>query len=397
MFLTAAGVSACDKMEQPTKPEARQEGSDFFDAGRPEVGSPLPFLTREQRRLFERGRAVFQFVFTEETGLGPLFNADGCATCHAMPAVGGVGPQIETHATLRVGDDCDEQDEINGGSVVQNEVTELARGVGVVNEEPPAGTDVGRRTTPDLFGFGLLEAVPEEEILSRADPEDRNRDGISGRPNRSEEGHLGRFGRKAALADLLDFIADAFIYEQGITNPPDEVDEQTLAQFPGVPLPDGADPADDPEVSEEDVLATTTFVRFLAPPAPLRLDWSGEQGRRLFGRIGCADCHVPALRTGRSSVRALSNKVVYAYSDLLLHDMGPALADVCSGEARPAEFRTEPLMGVRFANAFLHDGRAATLEEAILAHGGEGARARARFGRLSRGERAALLRFLKSL
>jgi CxxC motif-containing protein (DUF1111 family) len=114
-------------------------------------------------------------------------------------------------------------------------------------------------------------------------------------------------------------------------------------------------------------------------------------------RIGCASCHFPALVTGPNRVAALSLKIVRAYTDLLLHDMGPDLADICLGVAEPAEFRTEPLMGLRFKTAFLHDGRAASIEQAIAAHGGEAARARGRFLRLSAGERYALLKFLGGL
>ena len=117
----------------------------------------------------------------------------------------------------------------------------------------------------------------------------------------------------------------------------------------------------------------------------------------IFVGIGCASCHVPALVTGPSPVRALSLKIFLPYTDLLLHDMGPALADICLGDALPSEFRTEPLMGLRFATTLLHDGRAATIAEAIRLHGGEASRTRDRFLRLSTGERFALLKFLRSL
>ena len=117
----------------------------------------------------------------------------------------------------------------------------------------------------------------------------------------------------------------------------------------------------------------------------------------IFGTIGCASCHVPALRTGKAAERALSFQTVQAYTDLLLHDMGPERADICLGLARPSEFRTEPLMGLRFVDKFMHDGKAQSVDEAIHLHGGEGAASRRRFERLSPERRAALLRFLKSL
>jgi CxxC motif-containing protein (DUF1111 family) len=340
---------------------------------------------------------VFQAVFTPTTGLGPLFNADGCATCHGAPAVGGVGVQIESHATGLVAGECEEHDDINGGAVLQSNATPRLIAAGLTQERVATelpNIAVGRRTTPDLFGFGLLEAVSDAEILRRADPDDRNRDGVSGRPHITEEGAIGRFGRKAQVPDLLDFITDAFIYEQGITSE-DEPEEQS--NF-GLDLPPDVDEAPDPEISEDDIARTVGFVQLLAPPRPRDLDHRGRQGREMFSRIGCTTCHVPALRTGASHpLRALRNRVVQAYTDLLLHDMGEELADICNGEAEPSEFRTEPLMGVRFSLSFLHDGRARSIDEAILMHGGEGRRARERYGRLSSRDRANLLRFVGSL
>ena len=138
------------------------------------------------------------------------------------------------------------------------------------------------------------------------------------------------------------------------------------------------------------------FVRLLAPPEQ-KLTREARQGREVFERTGCARCHVPALRTGDSPVPALRHREVAAYTDLLLHDMGPELADICLGLATPSEFRTEPLMGVRLRSKFLHDGRATTLEQAIDLHAGEGAAARDRFRGLAAGERAALIAFLKTL
>lgn len=220
-----------------------------------------------------------------------------------------------------------------------------------------------------------------------------DRDGISGRPNRTADGRLGRFGRKAQVATLREFVASAFINEMGITSPAEMI-EQTVH---GNPLPPGVDPAGDPEITQDDLDATDAFMRFLAPPTP-ELRWSARsEGRRLFSRIRCSGCHTPALFTGRNNVRVLRFRVVFAYTDLLLHDMGQDLADICLGEAEPSEFRTEPLMGIRLKQAFLHDGRATTIEEAIVAHGGEATGARDRFLELSPRQRAALLRFVGSL
>jgi CxxC motif-containing protein (DUF1111 family) len=394
-LLATLTAAACDR-EPPTAstPDDVNVLDLFLGDHRDEVGGALRFLSRDERREFERGRALFAVVFTPETGLGPLFNANGCATCHGIPAVGGVGPQIETHATAFSGGVCEGFDELNGGSVVQDSATPLLQAAGIFREPVlPQATETGRRITPDLFGFGLLEAVAEEEILRREDPTDRDHDGISGRANRDPDGNVTRFGRKGQVPDLEDFIVDAFIYEQGITSL-DEPDEQLVG---GQPLPPGVDPAPDPEISDEDIETVVTFVRLLAPPAPRRLSYTGEWGRRIFSQIGCASCHTPALRTGRSEIRALSNRVVFAYTDLLLHDMGPEMADMCNGGATPSEFRTEPLMGLRFHTIFLHDGRATAIAEAIAAHGGEASRARERYARLSHRQRDALLKFLSSL
>jgi CxxC motif-containing protein (DUF1111 family) len=138
-------------------------------------------------------------------------------------------------------------------------------------------------------------------------------------------------------------------------------------------------------------------VRFLAAPTPLKLDQAGRRGRELFSQIGCAACHIPVLHTGDSPVPALRHRPFPAYTDLLLHDMGPDLADICLGLATPAEFRTEPLLDLRAAKVFLHDGRATTLEQAVELHGGEGGAARDRFKALPAADRAALIAFLKSL
>ncbi len=258
---------------------------------------------------------------------------------------------------------------------------------------PAAATDSGHRTTPDLFGFGLLDAVPDAEILARADPLDANGDGISGRPNRTADGRLGRFGRKAQAATLREFNAEAFVMEMGVTNPGSQV-EQTIA---GEPFPPGIDPLPEPEISAAQLAAVDAFVRFLAPPPRAPLGFLSAHGAVLFSRIGCASCHTPVLVTGASPITALRFRFVPAYTDLLLHDMGPDLADICLGQALPSEFRTEPLMGLRFQTAFLHDGRAATISDAIDLHGGEGLAARNRFLRLGSFERIALLRFLGSL
>jgi len=367
------------------------------------LGTPLPGLSGAQRRQFDIGRVVFQTEFTPETGLGPLFNATSCASCHEQPVVGGGGSNdgeggedIEIHATtFQYGTaQCDDLAAV-GGPVIQKQLTPAFSEYMHLTSEPiPAtATDSGHRTTPDLFGFGLLDAVPEAEILALADPLDRNGDGISGRPNRTADGRLGRFGRKAQVATLREFNTDAFVMEMGVTNPGNQT-EQTIG---GEPLPPGIDPLPEPEIGAARLAAADAFVRFLAPPPRGPLSFAAARGALLFRSVGCASCHVPALVTGANPNPALRFRVVRAFTDLLLHDMGPDLADICLGQALPSEFRTEPLMGLRFASTFLHDGRAATIRQAIELHGGEALGARNRFLQLTELEKYALVKFLKTL
>jgi CxxC motif-containing protein (DUF1111 family) len=361
----------------------------------PDPGDPLPGLTRAERQQFEQGREAFATVFEPGTGLGPLFNAESCNECHEEPVAGGPGDEIEIHATALLPDGACDPLIDQGGPIVQQRVTpELREALGIEKEPIPArATSTGRRTTPDLFGFGLLDAVPEATIVALADPDDRDQDGISGRPNRFVDGRVGRFGRKAFVPTLRQFNDGAFLLEQGITNPT-ALQEETIA---GQPIPAGVDPIPEPEIDQEVLDLTDTFVRFLAPPARLKLTRSGRRGERLFSDIGCVTCHVPRLKTGDHPVRALSHRTVAAYTDLLLHDMGQDLADVCLGLAAPSEFRTEPLMGLRLSSSFLHDGRAGTIEEAVRLHGGEAGLTRDRFNALSAADREALLDFLKKL
>jgi len=380
-------VTACEPLASPrTGPED--------DRGARALGGPLPLLSASQQHGFRQGSVLFQTTFTPATGLGPLFNARSCAECHEDPLVGGVGDEVETHAAAYHAGVCDDLGRV-GGPVIQDSVTPaLAQRLGIDKEPvPPEATAIARRTTPSVLGFGLLDAVPESEIVAAADPDDRNGDGISGRPNRLTDGRIGRFGRKAQIATLREFTSGAFINEMGITSPP-EPREQTIRD---TPLPSGVDPALDPEFGQAGLDATEAFMRLLAPPPPTLSSFAELQGRRLFASVGCTGCHVPLLRTGPNPVRALSNTTVSAYTDLLLHDMGPELADICLGQAEPAEFRTEPLMGVQYKEVFLHDGRASSIEAAIQLHAGEGAGARDRFLALSPQERAALLRFVSGL
>jgi CxxC motif-containing protein (DUF1111 family) len=286
-----------------------------------------------------------------------------------------------------------------GGPVIQQNATPLLQAKGVTKEPiPPSATAQAQRTTPPLFGLGLVDAIPDATILSHENPHDGRGDGIRGHANRTIDGRIGRFGRKAAVATLLDFNTGAFHDEMGITTPADPV-ENTIN---GTPVPPDTDPAADPEISSADIAKATDFLRFLAPPPPQVFtdpkDWiMVHHGEKLFAELECAVCHVPEMKTGPSPIAALDRKRVALYSDLLVHDMGPALADICLQEAHPADFRTEMLMGLRFREQFLHDGSAKTVTEAIERHGGEAQAAAEKFKALSDDEKKALLKFLDSI
>ncbi len=355
-------------------------------------GDPLPGLTPGERDRFRRGEVVFRREFTPAAGLGPLFNSTSCVECHEDPAAGGSGDEIEVHATQFVGGGGCDLLVSEGGPVIQQHVTPaLEAALGIEQEPfPEHATGRGLRAAPALFARGLLDAVPDSLILSYADPDDRDHDGISGRPNRFVDGRLGRFGRKSFVPSLREFNEGAFVVEMGITDPAVPTEEPVG----GRAIPPGVDSIPEPEIGQEDVDLTNDFVRFLAPPTPAPLSQEGKHGQGLFRRIGCASCHIPDLRTGDSPVPALRYRSFPAYTDLLLHDMGTSRADICLGLAEPSEFRTEPLIGLRFSKRFLHDGAATTPEQAIELHEGEAALARERFKMLAPDERAAVLAFL---
>jgi CxxC motif-containing protein (DUF1111 family) len=305
---------------------------------------------------FERGLAEFTRVWTPREGLGPAFNAASCAACHRQPLTGG-GSETAT----------------------------------------PSGRRGSLRQAPPLFGVGLIDAIQDRRIRRRADPDDRDHDGISGRANTvyGPRGRVARFGWKAREYSLYTFVPRAFSSEMGITSDVHPVDSR------------GEEDVDDGVADPEDDGAVYSVLQFVQLLAPLRSTAHARRlrpGRTLFRRIGCALCHVPRLRTDAPNGNALSapnavlGRVVPLFSDLLLHDLGPDLADGVEEEvASGSEFRTAPLWGVGSTAPYLHDGRAATLEDAIAAHGGEAADVRRRFFALAEAEQAALIEYLRAL
>ncbi len=363
----------------------------------PAPGAPLPGLTAAELARFEEGLALFDKVFTPEEGLGPFFNENQCSACHTDPASGGNGEQFALRMTrFEAPDRCDLLPAA-GGENVQTNATPALAATGVARRpEPAAATERGLFFVPFLFGLGLVEAIPARAIELRADPDDRDGDGVSGRVGRDAAGGLARFGRKAEHPTIDSFVAGALLLEMGITSPV----HPTETLLDGRPWSAEIDPVADPEMNAAGLARLGDFVRFLAPLAQRVLPETRadvERGEQLFERVGCPACHTPEFVTGPSPVAALDRKPVRLYSDLLLHDMGPELAGACGIAASPAEYRTEPLMGVGYRRQYLHDGRALDLIEAILMHGGEAVRARDAFAALDRVSQERLVQFLRSL
>jgi len=392
-LLVVATLGACDQLTTVGPPDG-----DVFDA-------PLDGLDNSEMAAFARGDAEFERQFSPNTGLGPIFNDVSCATCHS-----GDGRGQLRNALIRIGEPSDGFLASLGGPQIQDRAI-----AGALPELIPTGVAVSVRLPPPVFGSGLIEAIPEAAILANADPDDTNGDGISGRPNfvdaapfvsATEPGggagaRLGRFGRKAQNAVLLQQVVTAYLEDMGITSPFLPLENRNPAS--GVPV-EALDRVADPEVLESTVQAVTHYLRALAPPAPGPETPSRTEGRALFSQIQCASCHVPSFQTGPSPLAAASGRPVELYSDLLLHDMGDALADNRpDGQATGREWRTAPLWGLRLMRKFLngqalllHDGRARSVEEAILLHGGEALTARDAFTQLTPAQRTALLDFVES-
>lgn len=361
-------------------------------------GDPLPGLSVVEVERFHRGRALFEHGFTPEEGLGPLFIEDRCASCHDLPAPGGTGVEdLLLASRFRPPGECDLLTD-EGGPVIQQQVTPLLRERGIDGEVLPRRATAAQLFAPLLYGLGLVEAIPERAILSLEDPEDLDGDGISGRARRTADGRLGRFGRKAAVATLREMVDAAAGIELGLTTSAHRAEERVN----GRPVPPGADPAPDPEIGDSTLDVWSDFVRFLAPPARKTLSARAERdsarrGQRVFYQIGCDDCHVPAMQTGRSDIPALDRKTVLLYSDMLLHDLGQEMAGVCDEAASPTELRTARLWGLRHLPGYMYDRRASSLHESVMLHGGEGSASRERFRRLRVSEQLYLFAFLNSL
>jgi CxxC motif-containing protein (DUF1111 family) len=362
-------------------------------------GSPLPGLAPHEMELFRMGLEDFMEVETAEDGLGPAFNGTSCAVCHSVPAVGGISTMTEIRAGHR--DENGRFREVNGGTLYQLFSTPSHRCQVQIPEEANV---IARRMPIPVFGAGLVEAIPDEAIIALEDPDDRDGDGISGRAARIKDvstGQMkvGRFGWKAQQATLLAFSGDAYRNEMGITNDLFR-DEFALGIDPEQMKLCGA------ATSVEDVRNRRTgmrgidnfesFMKFLAPIERGPQTEAVVRGEAAFRQIGCASCHTPQLMTGASGNPLFNNRPVNLFSDLLLHDVGTG--DGIEQEAATAdEIRTPALWGLRFRRPLLHDGSAATPEDAIRRHENEAAASKREFLALPDQTRADVLAFLKSL
>ncbi len=362
-------------------------------------GGALPGLTSRELELFRMGRNDFLEVETATEGLGPVFNGASCAQCHNIPAIGGTGTMVETRAGYR-----DENGRFHappGGTLIHLFSVPPHDCQITVYEE---GNVIARRISIPLFGAGLIEAIPDETLLALQDPEDRNGDGIRGRASIVDDPatgarRVGRFGWKAQQATLLAFAADAYINEMGISNdvfrnePLGNVASEKSARC----LASGTlEDVRDPRTGLRGIDNFENFLRFLAPVARGTVSDGGLRGERIFNDIGCATCHVPELRTGPSTNPLFHQQPVLLFSDLLLHDIGTG-DGIEQADAKANEIRTPALWGLRFRRPLLHDGSAATMEDAIRRHSAEAARVTEAFRSLPPEQGREVLAFLNSL
>jgi CxxC motif-containing protein (DUF1111 family) len=351
-----------------------------------------------------RLRFVGELETTEE-GLGPAFNGTSCAACHNVPVIGGMGLVSEIRAGIRTPDGGFRPIVNIDGSAGDT----LFHLFSVPDHAcqpmlPPEVDVIARRIPIPLFGAGLVEAIPDEVIEALADPDDRDRDGVSGRAALIRDlvtgaRRIGRFGWKAQHATLKAFSADAYRNEMGITNEviPIElavgISPERMRLCDRIPDPEDVP---DPRTGLSALDNFEAFMKFLAPPPREAVAGDVREGERLFAAIGCTSCHTPALRTGPSDNPLFDRRPVPLFSDLLLHDVGTG-DGIAQEAALPREIRTPALWGLRFRRILLHDGSATTVAEAIGRHAGEAILAREGFMRLDEASRAALLAFLSSL
>src|SRR5467141_2632010 len=323
-------------------------------------GDPFANLTAAELALFNTGKVEFEAVEAIDEGLGPVFSEASCATCHNGP-VGGTTGRKETRFGSIVNGGFDPLTEL-GGSLIQD------RGIGLVTTAAGSFTFIGevvptraavtaRRITTPLFGLGLVDAIPDEELRQLARLEAATSPATAGTPSMTTEirtgrARVGRFGWKAQVPTLFQFSGDAYLNEMGITNP----------LFPNENCPQGncAALADNPVPTLNDdgrgVVLFNDFMTLLGPPPRGPRNFFTEYGNIVAAAIGCLDCHVQTLRTGPNAVPALDTETYHPFSDFLLHDMGSLGDGITQNAATGQLMRTQPLWGLRTQTRLLHDG-----------------------------------------
>ncbi len=367
----------------------------------PRPGDPLPGLTPREFTEFRLGLDDFLEVETAGEGLGPAFNGTSCAVCHNVPAVGGTSAILEARIGRRDAQGAFQFVDATGETLVHLFSIPTH---GCQPSIPPEATVIARRAPIPLFGAGLVELIPNADLLALEDPADANGDGVSGRAARFIDPvtgalRVGRFGWKAQHTSLLTFGADAYRNEMGITNDifPLEfafgISDAAMRRCDRI-----RDPEDirDRRTGRRGIDNFASFMRLLAPVERGAIDAETAAGEQVFAAAGCAACHVPTHRTGPNDNSLYNRQLVPAFSDFLLHDVGTG-DGIAQAAAAANEIRTPALWGLRVRRPLLHDGRAVTIEDAILAHGQEAAAARQRFLNLTAGAKQALLAFLRSL
>jgi CxxC motif-containing protein (DUF1111 family) len=413
--------------------------------GDPRAGGPITGLTPIQLMFFTAGQADFEqtqsvtgSVPNTGGGLGPRFNGEGCGQCHSQPAIGGTSPV--PNPQIAAGHDQQATNRIPFFITMDGPVREArfpmttdlrhpdgsvhnlftitgrtdAPGCKIAQPDFRAAAEAGNlifRIPTPVFGGGLIESISDRDIVANMNSDlERKRDlGIFGRTNTSgNDATITRFGWKAQNKSLEMFAGEAYNVEVGVTNElfPNERDETPGCQFNGTPE-DLTNFDQQGTALPADIIRFATFMRFLDQPKPASDTDSTSRGRQIFQEVGCVLCHTASFTTGRSSVAALTHIQANVFSDLLLHHMGPGLADnVSQGAAGGDEFRTAPLWGLGKRIFFLHDGRASNLVRAIHEHESEGnIQYRAseantvvhRFSKLRPQEQQDLLNFLRSL
>ncbi len=421
-----------------------------FSAGRNAFDLSAHNLTTEERRLFEIGDSFFEQNWVTapastavRDGLGPTFNAQSCSSCHAddgrarppaddddpvrglllrlsvpgpdgaprdVPAYGGqlqdraiLGVEPEGALRIRYSEIPGEYPDGTPFSLRRPEYSIADPAFGAL----PDDLMISPRIAPANIGMGLLEALPESRLLSLADPEDADGDGVSGHPNAvwdesADAPALGRFGWKASQPTVEAQTAGAFLHDIGVTSAILPERNCPPAQAACRAAIDGGSP----EISDDRLAKVVFYTSVLAVPAMRGADDPEvKRGARMFAAANCAACHVPRHETADDHpLRPVRGQVIFPYTDLLLHDMGEGLADGRpDGTATGREWRTPPLWGIGLVETvnghtnFLHDGRARNLEEAILWHGGEAEKSRNAFMDMPASDRAALIAFLKAL